>query len=152
MLSKRSSSETGTFGPCKCLTWSAREWSHDRQGSDGVADGVGASGLGGFGGGFGFFQPTVKYTDLLKDLLQCKYAGSPLASVLRVLQHSQFSNLWVLVTHSLDKFSSCTLLKRKMRVKNSTYLYSGKIFQSTHIFKFIKGTLYMHNFFILYFN
>ena len=76
MLSKRSSSETGTFGPCKCLTWSAREWSHDRQGSDGVADGVGASGLGGFGGGFGFFQPTVKYTDLLKDLLQCKYARS----------------------------------------------------------------------------
>ena len=85
MLSKRSSSETGTFGPCKCLTWSAREWSHDRQGSDGVADGVGASGLGGFGGGFGFFQPRVKYTDLLKGLLLCAYAGSLLVWVLRVV-------------------------------------------------------------------
>jgi len=46
-------------GCCRCTTWSDNGWVHVRHGSWGEAVGVGASGLGGFGGGFGFFQPEV---------------------------------------------------------------------------------------------
>ena len=43
--------------PWRCFTWSFSVWLHDLHGSWGDADGVGASGRGGLGGGFGFFQP-----------------------------------------------------------------------------------------------
>ena len=49
--------ETYTFNTCRCETWEERACPQVLQGSDGVEVGVGASGLGGLAGGFGFFQP-----------------------------------------------------------------------------------------------
>ena len=62
ILKSLSSSTVETFGPWRCLTWSDRGWLHFRQGSDGEAEGVSESDLGGLGVGrsarfLEFFQP-----------------------------------------------------------------------------------------------
>jgi hypothetical protein len=77
---------------------------HVRHGSCGEAVGVGASGLGGFGGGFGFFQPEVTNgnVDLKMKQHKLKNVNNCLnTNIYSYLETSggQSSNLYLNVVH-----------------------------------------------------